>query len=64
MLLAEQLKLVADELGDAIQILKVDCEENDVLATELKIEALPTMMLVSARKDQPVLRVEGLHDAE
>jgi len=59
-LLAKELEQVAEELGDSVQILKVDTDENTALSTQLMIQGLPTMIFVGLNPDQPAIRTEGL----
>ncbi len=39
------LKEVANELGDAVRILKIDVDKNNALATKLQIQGVPTLAL-------------------
>lgn len=59
-LLAKELEQVADELGDKVEILKVDTDEQPEISSQLQIQGLPTMVFVSMDKDKPALRTEGL----
>lgn len=63
-LLSSELEKVAKELGDKVQILKIDVDENPALSSQLQIQGLPTMIFVGMDKDKPALRTEGLLPAE
>jgi thioredoxin 1 len=41
----EQLK---EELGDSVRIIKVDVDNNEALAMQYRIQAVPTLMLFEA----------------
>ncbi|CAG9466049.1 unnamed protein product [Pedinophyceae sp. YPF-701] len=59
-MLAKELDKVADELGDAVTIVKVDCDEEEELAGQLQIRGLPTLVFISPDGEKPALRTEGL----
>nr|ABR23155.1 thioredoxin [Ulva fasciata] len=59
-LLAKELEQVAQELGDSVQILKVDTEIEKALASQLRIQGLPTMIFIGMDPEKPALRTEGL----
>lgn len=63
-LMADELVKVAEEMGDAVQILKIDTEANSELSSQLKIQGLPTLMFISTEPGKPALRVEGLVPAK
>ncbi|GMH45947.1 hypothetical protein BSKO_13911 [Bryopsis sp. KO-2023] len=63
-LMADELVKVAEELGDSVQILKIDTEENPELSSQLKIQGLPTIMMISTEAGKPALRLEGLIPAK
>jgi len=60
LLLAKELEKVADDLGDKVDILKLDVEENPDLAARLQIQGLPTMLFIGMDPQKPALRTEGL----
>lgn len=64
LLLAKELEKVSEELGDKIQILKIDTDENPDLSNSLRIEGLPTMVFVSPDYSKSAIRTEGLLPAE
>lgn len=43
--LAPILKDVKSDLGDAIKVVKIDVDKNQVLATQYQIRGVPTMIL-------------------
>lgn len=51
---------VAQELGDSVHILKVDTEIEKALASQLRIQGLPTMIFIGMDPEKPALRTEGL----
>lgn len=51
---------VAQELGDTVHILKVDTEIEKALASQLRIQGLPTMIFIGMDPEKPALRTEGL----
>merc|ERR1711998_176518 len=63
-LLAQELEKVAEELGDEVRIVKVDTDEEPMLASQLQIQGLPTVVFVGLDKSKPALRTEGLLPAE
>jgi len=63
-LLAKELEQVAEQLGDAVRILKVDTDENPTLSSQLQIQGLPTMVFVGTDNTKPALRTEGLLPAQ
>lgn len=64
LLLAQELEKVANDLGDDIQILKLDVDQNNELSTRLQIQGLPTMIFIGTDNNKPALRTEGLLPAE
>lgn len=63
-LLAEELKKIAEEYEGKVKVLKVDVDENQDLASMLKIQGLPTMVFIPKENGKPALRTEGLMPAE
>ncbi|MEP3836739.1 MAG: thioredoxin [Algibacter sp.] len=43
--LAPILKEVKEELGDAIKIIKINVDKNELLATKYQVRGVPTMLL-------------------
>jgi thioredoxin len=64
LLLAQELEKVAKELGDGVQILKLDVDQNQELSSKLQIQGLPTMIFIGTNDSKPALRTEGLLTAE
>lgn len=64
LLLAQELEKVAEELGDRVKILKIDCDKNESISSALQIQGLPTLVFVGMDKNKPALRTEGLLPAE
>lgn len=64
LLLAQELEKVAKDLGDSVQILKLDVDKNPSMSTRLQIQGLPTMIFIGTTPDKPALRTEGLLPAE
>ena len=60
-LMAGELKKVKDELQDKLQIVKIDTDRYDTLASKYQIHALPTMVLF--KDGQEVDRIEGAMNA-
>jgi thioredoxin 1 len=44
-MLAPILKEVKDELGEAISIIKIDVDKNELLASQYQVRGVPTMIL-------------------
>lgn len=63
-LLAKELEQVAEELGDKIKIIKIDCDENEAISSALQIQGLPTLIFVGMDPQKPALRTEGLLPAQ
>ncbi|KAF6264260.1 thioredoxin-like protein [Scenedesmus sp. NREL 46B-D3] len=64
LLLAQELEKVAGELGEGIDVLKLDVDQNADLSTRLQIQGLPTMIFIGMDNNKPALRTEGLLPAE
>ena len=63
-MIAAELEKAAEELGDSVRFLKVNTEEEEDLASQLQIQALPTVVFVPAAADKQALRTEGLLAAD
>jgi thioredoxin len=63
-LLAKELEQVAEELGDQIKIIKIDCDENEAISSALQIQGLPTLIFIGMDPQKPALRTEGLLPAQ
>ncbi|GAQ83743.1 hypothetical protein KFL_001600130 [Klebsormidium nitens] len=63
-MLAQELKQLSAELGDKVRFLKVDTDEETMLASQLRIQGLPTMVFVSDDKTKNAIRTEGLLSSE
>lgn len=48
--MAPYLDKMATELKDKVTIIRIDVDKNEALATELKVDALPTLMLYDKNK--------------
>lgn len=55
------LEQVNAQLSDRLRIVKIDTEKYPELATQYKIEALPTLVLF--KQGQPVNKIEGVVQA-
>lgn len=44
-MLAPILKQVKEELGDALKIVKIDVDKNQLLSTKFQVRGVPTMLL-------------------
>ena len=55
---------MAEQLKDTVKIVKCDVDQNQDLASQLKIEGLPTLVFIPAQGGQPALRTEGLMPAQ
>lgn len=60
--IAPILEEVAEEMGDAVQICKVNVEDNQSLAQELGIRAIPTLLVF--RNGEKVDEMVGLSSKE
>ena len=56
-LMAPQLELVAEKLGDKVRVLKIDADDEPVVASTLRVQGLPTVMFISDMS--VVMRAEG-----
>lgn len=63
-LLAKELEQVAEQLGDKIEIIKIDCDKNEAISGALQIQGLPTLIFVGMDANKPALRTEGLLPAQ
>lgn len=63
-LLSQELEQLAVEYGEAVKFLKVDTDEEFELATEMKIQGLPTLIFVSKDAEKNAIRTEGLLSAD
>jgi thioredoxin 1 len=61
-LLAAILRQVKDELQDAIKIIKIDVDKNQLLATKYYVRSVPTMLLFKNGKQ--VWRQSGILQKE
>jgi thioredoxin len=61
-MMATILDQVNAQLKDRLRIVKIDTEKYTQLATEYRIEALPTLMLF--KDGQPVDKIEGVVQAQ
>ncbi len=57
-LMAKELEKVQAHMGDRLQVVKIDTEKYEDLATDHHVYALPTLVLF--KDGQPVQRFEGL----
>ena len=64
LLLAKELEQVAEEMGDAVKIIKIDCDKNEAISSALQIQGLPTLIFVGMDSSKPALRTEGLLPAQ
>ncbi|PSC73042.1 RNA methylase CR004 [Micractinium conductrix] len=63
-LLAKELEQVAEKMGEAVRILKIDTDDNPDISTQLQIHGLPTLIFVGMDASKPALRTEGLLPAQ
>ncbi|KAI5070569.1 hypothetical protein GOP47_0015193 [Adiantum capillus-veneris] len=63
-LLSQELEKLAAEYGETVKFLKVDTDEEHELASELKIQGLPTLVFVSKDAEKNAIRTEGLLSAD
>lgn len=49
-MLAPILKQVKDDLGEQIKIIKIDVDENQMLASKYQVRGVPTMLLFKGGK--------------
>ncbi|EFJ48357.1 thioredoxin [Volvox carteri f. nagariensis] len=60
LLLARELEQVAEQLEGKVKVVKVDVDENPELSNLLKIQGLPTLVIIPKENGKPALRTEGL----
>ncbi|MBP0019544.1 MAG: thioredoxin [Cyanobacteria bacterium SBLK] len=60
-MLAPILDQVSQQIGDRLQVVKIDSDKYPHLASQYGIEALPTLVLF--KNGEPVDRIEGLVQA-
>ncbi|NJK99922.1 MAG: thioredoxin [Spirulinaceae cyanobacterium SM2_1_0] len=60
-MMAPILEQVSGELGDRLQVVKIDADKYPRLASQYQIQALPTLVLF--RNGEPVDRIEGVQSA-
>lgn len=48
MLLSKELETVAEQMGDKIRILKIDCDKNEQISSALQIQGEPDTPPVAA----------------
>jgi thioredoxin len=63
-MLSKVLEQLATELGESVDFVKVDTDEEVELSTYFQIQGLPTLMFLGKDKGGKVLRAEGLLPAE
>lgn len=51
-------------MKDRVRIVKVDSDEEQALSSQLKIEGLPTLILLGTDPKKPALRLEGMVEAD
>ena len=54
----DSIQQVADSLGDAVRVIKIDIDKNKELTQKLKINGIPTYMIF--HKGELVWRIEAL----
>ncbi|GIL81606.1 hypothetical protein Vretimale_1256, partial [Volvox reticuliferus] len=60
LLLARELEQVAEQLDGKVRVVKLDVDENPELSNLLKIQGLPTLVIIPKDNGKPALRTEGL----
>lgn len=60
--LAPILKNLKDHYGDAISVVKIDVDKNNVLASSYQVQGVPTMILF--KEGQQVWRQSGVLDLQ
>ena len=61
-MMAKILDQVNAQMSDRLKIVKIDTDKYNLLASQYRIEALPTLMLF--KNGQPVDKIEGVLRAE
>jgi thioredoxin 1 len=56
------LKDVATELGDKIKVIKIDVDQNSNIASQYKIQSVPTIMIF--KKGEIIYKQPGVHTRE
>ena len=56
--LAPILKQVKEELGEAVRIVKIDVDKNQLLAVKYQVKGVPTMILF--KNGSPIWRQSGV----
>ncbi|KAK2080127.1 hypothetical protein QBZ16_002523 [Prototheca wickerhamii] len=57
---SKELIKVAEELGNGVDIIKIDCDRHPDLSRQLQIKGLPTIIIVPSDSSKPAFRTEGL----
>lgn len=60
--MAQILEQVNDQMNERLRIVKIDTEKYPQIASQYRIEALPTLVLF--KDGQPVERIEGVAPAD
>ncbi|MEA5469232.1 thioredoxin [Spirulina sp. 06S082] len=55
------LEEVSQQIGDRVQVVKIDSDKYPHLASQYRVEALPTLVLF--KNGEPVDRIEGVRQA-
>lgn len=61
-MLAPILKELAQKMGDRVKIIKIDVDKNQSLASQLKVQSVPTLILYQHGK--VLWRQSGVHSAQ
>lgn len=56
------LKQVADEMGERIRVIKIDVDQNQLLASRYRIQSVPTLMIF--KNGQVVHQQAGVHSKQ
>ncbi|PNW87525.1 hypothetical protein CHLRE_02g142800v5 [Chlamydomonas reinhardtii] len=59
LLLARELEQVAEEMDGRVKVVKIDVDENPDLSNMLRIQGLPTIVIIPKDAGKPALRTEG-----